>query len=185
MKATRGSDAPSDPRCDARLGWTHLWTLIGPASCVSCNSWCYPVNTAETHQTVHADSGMRYQSRRPTTSRSLVTLRMTLSRRAAAASEHELGEKAGGCYPLGRRFDPSRRSHYRGATALLARLRGAARYTIDKDWIGDARSTTCCHRGHSTNATFIQSSELSKTRERVLDCDLASRTQYVAGSRPP
>jgi hypothetical protein len=43
--------------------WTLIRTLTDPVSCVSCVSWRYPVNAAETHETVHPESGMRYQSR--------------------------------------------------------------------------------------------------------------------------
>lgn len=53
---------------------------------------------AETHETVRSEFGYAVPiSHGPTTSRSRVTLTVTLSRRRAAASEHELGEKAGGC----------------------------------------------------------------------------------------
>ena len=38
--------------------WTLIWTLIDPVSCVS--SW-YWVNAGETDETVHKESGMRYQ----------------------------------------------------------------------------------------------------------------------------
>jgi len=68
-----------------------------PVSCVSSVSWVYSVNASETYETLTGESGIWYQTRRPPTSRALVTLRMTLSRRAAAASEHELEKKAGGC----------------------------------------------------------------------------------------
>jgi hypothetical protein len=40
--------------------WTLIWTLIGPASCVSCVSWWYWTYAAETHETVHWESGMPY-----------------------------------------------------------------------------------------------------------------------------
>jgi len=35
---------------------------MDPVSCVSYVSWGYSVNVAETHETVHRESGMRYQS---------------------------------------------------------------------------------------------------------------------------
>lgn len=34
---------------------------MAPGSCVSCVSWWCSVNAAETHETVRAESGMRYQ----------------------------------------------------------------------------------------------------------------------------
>ena len=40
--------------------WTPIWTLMGPVSFVSCVSWKHSVNAAETHETFHWDSGMRY-----------------------------------------------------------------------------------------------------------------------------
>jgi hypothetical protein len=57
------------------------------------------VTAAETLETVHMESGMRYQSGsdRGWVSRRRVTLRMTLSRHFGTDSEHGLGEKAGGC----------------------------------------------------------------------------------------
>jgi len=36
---------------------------MGPVSCVSCVSSWYWVNAAETHETFHRESGMRYQLR--------------------------------------------------------------------------------------------------------------------------
>ena len=33
-----------------------------PVSCVSCVSWMYCVNAAETHETFHQESGMRYHA---------------------------------------------------------------------------------------------------------------------------
>jgi hypothetical protein len=45
----------------AERGWSLVWTLIGRASCVSCVSCSYSVNPVETHETVHLESGMRYQ----------------------------------------------------------------------------------------------------------------------------
>ncbi len=44
-----------------RVLWSLIWTLIDPVSCVSCVSWMYSVNAAETHETFHQESGMRYQ----------------------------------------------------------------------------------------------------------------------------
>jgi hypothetical protein len=42
-------------------GWTLIPTLIGPVSCVSCvSSWSW-VNAVEKHETIHRESGMRYQ----------------------------------------------------------------------------------------------------------------------------
>ena len=41
--------------------WTLIWTLMDPVSCVSCVSWMYWLIAAETHETFHWDSGMRYQ----------------------------------------------------------------------------------------------------------------------------
>jgi len=38
--------------------------LIGRVSCVSCVSWMYCVTSDETYETVHWESGMRYQPRR-------------------------------------------------------------------------------------------------------------------------
>ena len=40
-----------------------MGALIDPVSCVSYVSWGYWVNVAETHETVHCESGMRYQIR--------------------------------------------------------------------------------------------------------------------------
>jgi len=34
---------------------------MDPVSCVSCVSWVYSVYAAETHETFHRESGMRYQ----------------------------------------------------------------------------------------------------------------------------
>lgn len=34
---------------------------MDPVSCVSCVSWVHCVNLAETHETFHRKSGMRYQ----------------------------------------------------------------------------------------------------------------------------
>ena len=34
---------------------------MGPLSCVSCVSWMYWLNAAETHESFHQESGMRYQ----------------------------------------------------------------------------------------------------------------------------
>ena len=42
-------------------GWTLIWTLIDPVSCVSCVSSWYWVTAAETYETFHWESGMRYQ----------------------------------------------------------------------------------------------------------------------------
>ena len=44
-----------------RAGWSLIGTLMDPVSCVSCVSWWYWVNAAETHETFHWESGMRYQ----------------------------------------------------------------------------------------------------------------------------
>ena len=41
--------------------WTLIWTPLRPVSCVSCVSWMYSVNAAETYETDHWESGMRYQ----------------------------------------------------------------------------------------------------------------------------
>jgi hypothetical protein len=41
--------------------WTLIRTPMDPVSCVSCVSWRYPVNAAETHETFPSESGMRYQ----------------------------------------------------------------------------------------------------------------------------
>jgi hypothetical protein len=49
--------------------WSLIWTLIDPVSYVSCVSWMYPLNAAETHETFHWESGMPYQD---TTSRANV-----------------------------------------------------------------------------------------------------------------
>jgi hypothetical protein len=38
-----------------------IGALMDPVSCVSCVSWMYCVNAAETHETFHQESGMRYQ----------------------------------------------------------------------------------------------------------------------------
>jgi hypothetical protein len=38
-----------------------IWTLMDPVSFVSCVSSWYWVSAAETHQTFHRESGMRYQ----------------------------------------------------------------------------------------------------------------------------
>jgi hypothetical protein len=40
-----------------------MGALIRPVSCVSCVSRMYSVNVTETHETIHVESGMRYQSR--------------------------------------------------------------------------------------------------------------------------
>src|SRR6266545_3199641 len=37
-------------------------SLIDPVSCVSCVTWMYSVNAAETYETFHLESGMRYHS---------------------------------------------------------------------------------------------------------------------------
>ena len=34
---------------------------MDPVSCVSCVSWMHSVYAAETHETFHQESGMRYQ----------------------------------------------------------------------------------------------------------------------------
>jgi hypothetical protein len=54
-----------------RRHWTLIWTLIDPVSCISCVSWRYSVYEAETHETFHWESGMRYQSRPRRPDRSL------------------------------------------------------------------------------------------------------------------
>lgn len=41
--------------------WTLIRTLIETVSCFSCVSSWYSVNAAETHETVHWESDMRYQ----------------------------------------------------------------------------------------------------------------------------
>jgi hypothetical protein len=46
---------------DATAVWTLIRTLIGPVSCVSCVSSWYWANAAETHETIHRESGMRCQ----------------------------------------------------------------------------------------------------------------------------
>ena len=38
-----------------------MGALIDPVSCVSCVSSWYSLNAVETHETVHWESGMRYQ----------------------------------------------------------------------------------------------------------------------------
>jgi hypothetical protein len=38
-----------------------IGALMDPVSCVSCASWVYSVNAGETHETIHQESGMRYQ----------------------------------------------------------------------------------------------------------------------------
>jgi hypothetical protein len=45
-----------------RLSADGTSTLIGPVSCVSCVSWGSFLNSAETHETLHSESGMRYQA---------------------------------------------------------------------------------------------------------------------------
>lgn len=35
---------------------------MGPVSCVSCVSWMYCVDAAETHETFNWESGMRYHA---------------------------------------------------------------------------------------------------------------------------
>ncbi len=42
------------------LIWSLIWSLMDPVSCVSCVSWMYSVYAAETHETFHWESGMRY-----------------------------------------------------------------------------------------------------------------------------
>ena len=57
------------PQCPGRWGrrfnagasWSLIWTLMNPVSCVSYVSWMYWVNAADTHETFHWESGMRYQ----------------------------------------------------------------------------------------------------------------------------
>jgi hypothetical protein len=49
-------------RLSADGTWTLIRTLIGPVSCVSCVSWGSFLNSAETHETLHSESGMRYQA---------------------------------------------------------------------------------------------------------------------------
>ena len=49
---------PRHRRC-----WTLIWSLIDPVSCVSCVSWMRWLYAAETHETFHRESGMRYQTR--------------------------------------------------------------------------------------------------------------------------
>ncbi len=51
--------ADGNPQAPPRAR-TPIWTLIDPVSCVSCVSWWYSVNAAETHETIHTESGMRY-----------------------------------------------------------------------------------------------------------------------------
>jgi hypothetical protein len=53
-----------------------IGALMDPVSCVSCVSWMYCVNAAETHETFHQESGMRYQTRlhRPDLSSDRVSL---------------------------------------------------------------------------------------------------------------
>ena len=47
-------------RCASPSVWSPIWTLMDPVSCVSCVSpWCCG-NAAETHETIHWKSGMRY-----------------------------------------------------------------------------------------------------------------------------
>jgi len=46
---------PRHRRC-----WTLIWSLIDPVSCVSCVSWMRWLYAAETHETFHRESGMRY-----------------------------------------------------------------------------------------------------------------------------
>jgi hypothetical protein len=41
-----------------------MGALIPPVSYVSCVSWMHWVNAAETHESVHRESGMRYHSNR-------------------------------------------------------------------------------------------------------------------------
>lgn len=36
---------------------------MAPVSCVSCVSWSHQLNAAETYETAHVESGMRYQIR--------------------------------------------------------------------------------------------------------------------------
>lgn len=38
-----------------------MGALMAPVSCVSCVSWGYQLNAAETYEMVHRESGMRYQ----------------------------------------------------------------------------------------------------------------------------
>jgi hypothetical protein len=74
MNATSGAAlvaAPSyrpDDKADTSARWrawvwTLIWSLITPVSCVSCVSWWSFLNAAETHETFHWASGMRYQFR--------------------------------------------------------------------------------------------------------------------------
>jgi hypothetical protein len=43
-----------------RRDWTPIWSPITPVSCVSCVSWGSFLNSAETHEMLHRESGMRY-----------------------------------------------------------------------------------------------------------------------------
>jgi len=58
--AIPGSVAPPSSGSRRWPRWTLIRTLIDPASCVSFVSWWYWVYAAETHETVHWASGMRY-----------------------------------------------------------------------------------------------------------------------------
>jgi hypothetical protein len=46
------------------FGWSLIWSLMDPVSCVSCVSWMCWLYAAETHETFHWESGMRYHSNR-------------------------------------------------------------------------------------------------------------------------
>lgn len=58
--------------------WTPIWTLIPPVSCVSCVSWVYSVNAAETHETIYRESGMRYHHSSPGPLRGVRPARLTV-----------------------------------------------------------------------------------------------------------
>ncbi len=47
---------------ESRAGWSLIWTLMDPVSCVSCVSGMCWLYAAETHETFPWESGMRYQS---------------------------------------------------------------------------------------------------------------------------
>ena len=59
--ASTGSRRSKFSRQGAAFGRTPIWTLIDPVSCVSCVSWLHWVYAAETRETFHQESDMRYQ----------------------------------------------------------------------------------------------------------------------------
>ena len=62
--ATAPSSATRRP-IHAGAWWSLVWTLMDPVSCVSCVSWMHWLYAFGTHETLHQESGMRYQVSSP------------------------------------------------------------------------------------------------------------------------